>query len=1015
MRNTYPLLLLLCFSQALFSQANLDFDALQYRFAGPMRGGRVTAVAGVASQPNVFYLGATGGGVWKTEDYGVSWHNVSDGFFKTPSIGAIRVAASDPNIVYAGTGSDGLRSNVISGKGVYKSIDAGKTWQHIGLENAGQTGAVEIHPTDHNIVFVAAIGQAFQSNSERGVFRTKDGGKSWEKVLYISDTTGFADLEFMPSNPNIIYAAAWRAERKPWTIISGGKENGIYKSVDGGDTWTKLTKGLPEGLVGKIDLAVSAADSKVLYALVEAPGEKGGLYRSDDQGKSFHLVSGKAGLLHRPFYFCNVEADPTNPEVVYVMALRLYKSTDGGQHWSTIPTPHGDDHDLWINPSDPLLLIESNDGGANISHNGGKTWSSQFNQPTAELYQVEVDEQYPYWLYSGQQDNYTAIAVPSLPTGTHQLGGGALVMNVGGCETGPAVPNPANPDIVYSNCKGRFSVFNKKTGQEQHYDVGARNMYGHNPKDLKFRFQRVSPIHVSPHDPGMIYHTSQYVHRTTDEGKTWEIISPDLTAFEPDKQVISGTPITRDITGEEFYSTIYAIRESKLEKGQIWVGANDGPVHVTRNGGQSWEKVTPEMLPPGGRVDCVEPSPHNPAKAYIAVLRYQLGDWKPYILKTENYGKSWTLLTYGENGIPANCPTRVVREAPGRPGLLFAGTDSGVFVSFDDGKNWQPFRQNLPVTPVTDIKIHRNDLVLSTMGRGFWILDNVTTLQQGYNSIDRSQAHLFKPADTYRYRYGWTRGSEAVASPGYPPPGVLIDYYLPGKSKNPLRLDILDKAGKTVRTLISQPDSLQKQSEYMRDMAANTTVYSVSQNLKNAKGLYRFRWDMRHAGAWDANDNRSYRNGPWVSPGRYTLRLDVDGKIMKQSFNLLPDPRVEAAGVTLDDLEKQEALSLKIVALLSDAKRLANDVEKERKMLKEKSKKETLTGAEKKRDKEMEALGNKLNTAKGRYPQPMFINQVSYLYGIITRADQLPGRDAYERYEELVKELEGMKAADPKD
>ncbi len=1008
MRITY-LFFLLCFSEALFSQSNIDFDAMQYRFAGPYRGGRVTAVAGIASRPGTFYMGATGGGVWKTEDYGTTWHNVSDGFFESPSIGAIRVAQNDPNVVYAGTGSDGLRSNVIPGKGVYKSVDAGKTWKNIGLRKTGHIGAIEINPNDHNIVFVAAIGNAFRANNERGVFRTKDGGKTWEKVLFLSDTTGFTDLELMPSNPNIIYAAAWRAERKPWTIISGGKEGGIYKSVDGGDTWTKLTKGLPEGIAGKIDLAVCPADSKVLYALVEAPGGQTGLYRSDDQGESFRHVSGNFRLLRRPFYYTNLEVDPTNPDVVYVLFESFFKSTDGGKSWKSLSVPHGDNHDIWINPGDPNLMIESNDGGANVSHNGGKTWSSQFNQPTAELYQVEVDNQNPYWLYAGQQDNYTTIAVPSLPTSSHQYGAGALVVNTGGCETGPAVPNPVNPDIVYSNCKGRFSVYNKKTGQEQHYDVGARNMYGHNPKDLKFRFQRVSPIHVSPHDPTVIYHTSQYVHRTTDEGKTWEIISPDLTAFEPDKQVISGSPITRDITGEEFYSTIYAIRESKLEKGQIWVGANDGPVHMTRNGGQSWEKVTPKALPPGGRVDCVEPSPHNPAKAYIAVLRYQLGDPRPYIFKTEDYGKSWTLLTAAKNGIPADAPTRVVREDPVREGLLFAGTDAGMFLSFDDGENWQPFQQNLPITPVTDIKIHNNDLVLSTMGRGFWILDNITTLRQGAGADGKEQARLFQPPVTYSYRYRYSRGTEAVGAPDYPPPGVVIDYFLPEKSKNPLRLDILDESGRVVTTLLSSPDSTQKKSEFLRDMATNHTVWLVSNSLKNEKGLHRFRWDLRHPGAWDANDSRSYRNGPRVSPGRYTLRLGVDGTALEQSFNLLLDPRVEKAGVTLDDVKKQEELSLKIVALLSEAKHLAHDIEKEENQLK--SKKDALTEAEKQRLEVLDDLNKKLNTErKQHYAQPMLLNQISYLYSVISRADQMPGRDAFERYEELAKEVEGLKA-----
>ena len=600
MRQLFFFLFSISITPFLFSQNDIDLSAFEYREVGPFRGGRVTAVTGVDLQPNTFYMGATGGGLWKTTDYGVSWKNVSDGFFETPSVGAVRVAKNDPNIIYVGTGTDGLRSNIIRGKGVYKSIDAGKTWKNIHLKKTGHIGAVEIHPTDHNIVFVAAIGQAFKPNKERGVYRTKNGGVTWKRVLFVSEKTGFADLEYMPSNPNIIYAAAWQAERKPWTIMSGGKENGIYKSVDGGDNWTKLENGLPSGIVGKIDLAVSAADSKVLYALVEAPDGKGGLYRSDDQGESFTQVSKDKALVIRPFYFLNVDVDPTNAEVVYVNTLRFHKSKDGGKTWKQIRTPHGDNHDIWIHPNDPQLLIQGNDGGANVSHNGGQTWSHQFNQPTSELYQVEVDDQHPYWLYAGQQDNYTTVSVPSLPPASHQAGATGFIMNTGGCETGPAVPKPGNPDIVYSNCKGRFSVYNKKTGQEQRYDVGARNMYGHNPKDLKFRFQRVSPIHVSPHDPNVVYHCSQYVHKTTDDGKTWETISPDLTAFEEDKQVVSGSPITRDITGEEFYSTIYSIQESKTKKGLIWVGANDGPVHVTQDGGANWQKVTPKGLDSGG-------------------------------------------------------------------------------------------------------------------------------------------------------------------------------------------------------------------------------------------------------------------------------------------------------------------------------------------------------------------------------------------------------------------------------
>ncbi|MDH5597602.1 MAG: hypothetical protein OEY34_00675, partial [Cyclobacteriaceae bacterium] len=649
--------ILIFLASAQEKKADKSFEKLTYRNVGPSRGGRSTVVEGIESVPGTFFMGTTGGGLWKTVNYGNSWENISDGFFSTGSIGAIDVSKSNPKVVYCGTGSDGIRSNIISGKGVYKSEDGGKKWQHIGLDRTGQIGAVEIHPDNENIVFVAAIGQAFNPGEDRGVYRTLDGGKSWDKVLYISDSTGFADLEFSPDDPNTIYAAAWQVERKPWTIVSGGRQGGIYKSIDGGANWKKLKDGLPEGLIGKIDLSVSKADPNRLYALVEAPEGKGGLYRSDNRGESFVLISTKKELLDRPFYYCNIDVNPQNADVIYVSATQFWKSKDGGKTWQRKSTPHGDNHGIWINPSDTSIAIQANDGGANITLDGGKSWSTQNNQSTAELYQVEVDDQYPYWLYAGQQDNST-IAVPSLPPYSSPSGLAGYWISVGGCETGPAVPKPGNPNIIYSNCKGRFGVYDKRTGQEKQYYVGATNIYGHNPKDLKFRFQRVSPIHVSPHNPDVVYHTSQYVHKTTDDGKTWEIISPDLTAFEADKQVISGSPITRDVTGEEYYSTIYSIRESAIKKDLIWVGANDGPVHVTRDGGKSWNNVTPSSLEGGGRINCVEPSSHREGKAYFTSLRYQLGDWKPYLYKTLDYGATWELITDGKNGIPEDYPVR---------------------------------------------------------------------------------------------------------------------------------------------------------------------------------------------------------------------------------------------------------------------------------------------------------------------------------------------------------------------
>ncbi len=992
-------LLLFCITEL---TAQVDLSLFEYRSVGPTRGGRVTAVAGVATQPNVFYFGSTGGGVWKTTDYGTTWKNISDGFFETPSIGAIRVAQNDPNIIYVGTGTDGLRSNIITGKGVYKSINGGKSWKHIGLKNVGQIGAVEINPSNHNIVFVAAIGQAFQSNKERGVFRTKDGGKTWEKVLYISDKTGFADLEMMPSNPDIIYAAAWHAERKPWTIVSGGKENGIYKSIDGGDTWTKLTNGLPSGIVGKIDLAVTPADSKVVYALIEAPDGKNGVYRSDDQGETWNHISNKFELTQRAFYYVNIDADPTNADIVYAPVQANYKSIDGGKTWRFLRTPHGDNHDMWINPTNPDLYIQANDGGVNITHNGGRTWSTQLNQGTAELYQVEVDDQYPYWLYAGQQDNYTTISVPSLPPYAHQAGAMGLVVNTGGCETGPAVPKPGNPNIVYANCKGKFSVYNKSTGQEQHYYVGSQYIYGHNPKDLNFRFQRVAPIHVSPHDANVIYHTSQYVHKTTDEGKTWEIISPDLTAFEPDKQVISGSPITRDITGEEFYSTIYSIRESPIKQGVIWVGANDGPIHVTQDGGKNWKKVTPGSLPKGGRVDAVEPSPHDAATAYIAVLRYQLGDWKPYIYKTNNYGQSWRLLTNGRNGLPSDFPTRVVREDPIQKGLLYAGTEFGMFVSFDDGANWQKFQQNLPVTPITDIKVHRQDLVLSTMGRGFWILDNISALQQQYAQIDTAKAKFFTPKTAIKYRYGRGFGN-------YPQPAVELDYFLPKKVETPIQLAIYDQSGKNIQTFLSnrkQANRGNKPNE-KANMATGEVYYFYNPQLKNKKGLHRFRWDFRHKGAWQKRLGSRYKRGPQVAPNKFTAVLVAGKDTLTQSFELKIDPKVLQSGISVADLEAQEKLNLQIVDLLSAVNHFTDDIQKElAKLKKDKANLET----NKKRITQLEKMEKALVRAKGHYTQPMLISQIQYLYGMLNRGDQRPGKDAYERYETLKKEFEALRA-----
>ena len=955
---------------------NLIFKNLNYRNVGPVRGGRVTTVHGVESQKNVFYMGTTGGGVWKSTDFGNHWYNISDGYFKSPSIGAINVYQKNPDIVYVGTGSDGLRSNIIVGKGIYRSEDAGKTWDHIGLENVGQIGAVEIHPNDPNTIYVAAIGQPFKNNQERGLYKSIDGGKSWDKILYLSDSIGIVDVEFAPDDPNTVYAASWRAERKPWTIISGSTNGGAFKSVDAGKTWNKIDLGFESKYIGKIDFAVSKSNPDRLFVMVEASEGKGGLYKSENRGESFEHMNNREELVNRPFYYLNIESNPLNSDILYSSANRFMISRDAGKTWKSYSTPHGDNHDIWINSSDTSVWVQSNDGGANITFNSGKTWTTQFNQPTAEIYQVEVDDQYPYWLYGGQQDNYSTVSVPSLPPYGLQAGPNAFITNTGGCETGPAVPKPGNSNIVYSNCKGRFGVYNKKTGQEKQYYVGASNMYGHNPKDLKYRFQRVSPIHVSPHDPDIIYHASQFLHVTKDDGVTWETISPDLTAFESDKQVISGSPITRDITGEEFYSTIYSVRESPLKEGLIWVGANDGPVHVTYDGGKNWKDVTPNKNIKGGRVDSVEPSNHNLSKAFVTILRYQLGDWKPYIYRTYDNGDSWDLIT---KGIPVDYPVRVLREDPKKEGLLFAGTEFGMFISFDDGNNWQSFQQNLPVTPITDIKIHRNDVVLSTMGRSFWIMDNISYLRT-FSFSDNQILYPIKKTIRYRNR---PLNNNHVS---YPQTSVDIDYKISNELVDEIFIKITDLEDNVINSYVSSVSNNDDIENY--EMSTNEFTYILNNNISKKVGVNRFKWDMRHRGSWNKDSRYSYRNGPLVKPGKYKVTITIDDISFSENLEIISDPRID---LSTEVYEEQEKILLEIRDFMTEVRFFEDEVSK--------------ILINKPKNKKYLSISKKLNTDKGTYMQPMLIDQIRYLQSMLSRADQKPGEDAINRLKELKSEF----------
>ncbi|MCI0435284.1 MAG: hypothetical protein L0271_16830 [Gemmatimonadetes bacterium] len=959
------------------------FRGLSFRLVGPTQGGRVTTVTGVPSQPRTFYMGVASGGVFKTTDGGASWLPITDGKVPVGSTGSIAVADSDPNIVWLGTGSDGVRSNVSTGRGVYKSLDAGATWQFAGLYDTGQIAALRIHPTNPDIVWVAAYGDIFKPNRERGIFKTTDGGRTWKNTLFVSDSTGAMDVELQPGNPDVVYAWMNRIERKPWSIISGSREGGFYKSTDGGETFRRITRGLPGEVIGKANLAVTAANPDRIYALVEAkPG--GGFYRSDDTGESWTLVNSQGSLIQRPFYYTTLGADPTNADVVYAGAEGFFKSTDGGRTFTSLRTPHGDNHDIWINPDNGNTMVQANDGGANVSFDGGRTWSTQYNQPTSEIYGVWLDNEFPYNLYGAQQDDGTHILSSVADGGTR----GADWNPGPGCETGPIIPHPRDENIVYGSCKGQYEFLDRRTGQTRSYWIGGQSLYGNPARDLILRFQRVSPMETSPHDPDVLYYGSQHVHRTRDLGVTWETISPDLTANPPCCQGISGEPITRDITGEEFYSTLYAIRESVHEPGVIWVGSNDGPFHITRDNGRNWTNITPRDLPEGGRVQFIEPSPHRPGSAFYAVHRFLLGDYAPYIYRTDDYGRTWTRLTDGRNGIPADWPTRVVREDPDRAGLLYAGTEFGLFISFDNGTNWQPFGLNLPNIPIADLKVYRKDLVVATQGRAMWILDNLSSLHQLNPSITAAGVHLYRPRPGYR-----TRTAPQLLGP-------TIEYYLPSAPAGAVTVEIVDSSGATVNSYNSDappqaaggrgrggdpdPDAAMMAGRTGRGGAV------VGRVTRNA-GLNRFIWDVRNSA------------GIATPPGRYQARLTAGGTTLTESFEVLIDPRVAEAGITVADLREQYEHNVRMRAMVSEVNALATRIRREQERLKD------ATGALARTARELDAIAARVLTEPVRYGKPGLQAHISYLAGMTSGADQKVGRDAIERHAVLRRELDAVK------
>lgn len=865
---------------------------LRWRSIGPARGGRSQAIAGSAKRPLEYYFGAVGGGVWKTTDGGVNWRAVSDRFFKSSSPGAIAVAESNPDVVYVGMGETQLRGNIIQGDGVYKTTDAGLTWTHVGLEKTRAIGRIRVHPTNPDIVYVAALGDPYASTPDRGIFKSTDGGKTWTRVLFRDDKTGAVDLSMDAKSPDVLYAGMWEVFRTPHSLSSGGPGSGLFKSIDGGATWTELTKnpGLPKPVWGKVGVSVSGADPNRVYALIEA--QDGGLYLSDDAGATWKLANGDRNIRQRAFYYTRVLADPQSKDTVYILNVSFYRSTDAGKTLSSIRVPHGDNHDLWIAPDDPKRMGQSNDGGANISLNGGQTWTDQ-DFSTAQFYNVFTTTHVPYHVCGAQQDNSTAC-VPST--------GGELYA-VGGGESGYIAPDPEDTDVFYAGSYGGLLTrINRRTGERRSINVWPDNPMGHSSSDMTERFQWTFPIVIAPTNPNTVYVTSQHVWRSTNEGQSWDKISPDLTRHDPATMGPSGGPITLDQTGVETYATIFTLAPSPVDGNVIWAGSDDGVVHVTRDGGKRWQKVTPTGLPDFTRISLIDASPHAAGTAYLAGNRYQRGDRAPYVYKTADYGQSWTKIVAG---IPGDDFPRAIREDKVRKGLLFLGTEQGVFVSFDEGAQWQSLRMDLPVTPVHAVQVKDNDLVIGTHGRSFYILDNISVLRQANASMTTEPLVLFDPADAVR----------SVSR------GVMIDYYLK-TATDKVAIEILDPAGKVVHTYSGPhqpaPAAAGRPAEMEEGEAAPRQAPAA--RVTATAGMNRFTWDMRYPNAvefpgmimWAAGTR-----GPAAPPGRYQVRVIAAGATKTQDFQIRRNAALP--NVTDADLQAQFALARRISARVSDA------------------------------------------------------------------------------------------------
>ncbi|RIV73197.1 VPS10 domain-containing protein [Flagellimonas aequoris] len=892
------------------------FPGLKWRNIGPYRGGRSVTSTGVVGQPHTYYMGSTGGGIYKTTDDGINWENISDGFLKTGTVGDIAVSETNPNLVLVGMGEHPARGVMTSmGDGVYKSTDAGKTWKHIGLDKTRHIGDVIIDPTNPDILFVAAQGAQYGPSEDRGVYRSLNGGETWEKVLYVDENTGASSLSMDMNNPMILYAAMWQHRRYPWTMESGGASSGLYKSTDGGATWTKMDKGIPKEF-GKSGISVSRANSDIVYVVLEAEGEKGGVYKSVDAGKTWQQTSKDRINIARSWYYMEIFADTQDENVVYVLNAPVTKSIDGGKTFAPLSTPHGDNHDLWIHPHDNKIMINSNDGGANISNNGGKSWSSQENQATSQFYRVITDNLVPYHVYGGQQDN-TSVAIASR---THDDGiDWKDWYAVSGCESAYLAFDPNNPDFIYGGCYQGIIEKWVRASQEakpikEYPELGLSKV----PKDFKFRYNWNAPIISSPHDPNTIYHAGNVVFKTQDGGNTWEVVSPDLTRNDPEKQGPGGGPYTNEAAGGENYNTLMYLVESPHEKGVLYAGSDDGLVHITKNGGQSWENITPPNLKES-IINSIEVSPHDPATAYMVAMRYKFMDLDTYIFKTSDYGKTWTRITQGIDG--EHNFARVVREDPKQKGLLYAGTETGLFVSLDDGQHWQPLQLNLPLVPINDLAIHDNDLIAATAGRSFWILDDLGAIQTSLNPA--TKLSIVTPKPSYRIFNGST--DKSVQGLGQnPKSGVTFDYYLPKKlDSTELKLEVLS-GGKVIRAITNQAP---------KDFKSWPGGPSKPAVLPSLKGYNRFTWDFSRESVIPVDQVFAYGGyqGARVAPGTYTLKLSIGDETVETNAVVLADPNVEG---TPADYAEQQSVLVKIDETINSMHKGVNQIRKAKNQLK---------------------------------------------------------------------------------